>query len=802
MPEPKPPSAAAKTAAALAMNVKVLAALAVILLLAAAWTLLPLGEAESGTVPALSVESTGASAPAAGEVAHGVEVGASEGREALAVDAVGIAATEPTAPLNPERDLLVRVIDADGEPVVGEPVIVVHGRPAGRERWWLSATSEAPDGIARFVDYLGKQENERNEQGLAKFVGLDIVGFDPPRVALPSSGLPAEVPTLRVPPHAELLVRLVDQGGEAFPTSDWIHVTPLRSAGTASAGAERGDRASIYIEEASETRIPRVAPGTRLWVQVTPLGILADAEQVVPPLAAGERRTVELVMGATEAHVVGRVVHPDGSTVPARYLDVDLEPGRSVRVYGLGADGSFALPLDSLPIKEGFFVGNIAVSLRAPGAARSAVQKLTGTFQAVVPSDGGAHNVGNVILRPPPTIAAGRVTDTSGAPVEDVAITLYEKFNQREDPEDFGWNYVGVGIAYSDAEGRFDMKGTVDPGEYALRVQFSDWIDRGAHRFQAGARGIELVIDKKRTIVGQLLLPDGVDPALLEVRAHEEGASRERRAYMDWRTTADSAGNFTLLALRPEPVTVSVHLPGLPDPIAEIRGVQPRLDAGESIAQLNPWDLSRDVAGLSFDVRLADGKPMGSGFVALGGHVLAHREGRVSTVAPSAWGNELQVFAPGHVPALVAVTDDLTRVDLMRGPRVVVSLNAPLPEPPEGVFIEVSLEPEEPAWALPASAAYTPFTSTSRLGSDPIRCRPGDTSWELYGAGPGNYRPRWSLIRPGESPVDGARTVPLVNRGGRYEIVLGQGSRATRYVAEFDRDDWSAAMSRLTGERR
>lgn len=396
-----------------------------------------------------------------------------------------------------------------------------------------------------------------------------------------------------------------------------------------------------WFEGLSVRNIAAAERTPKFTLAVTPVGILADVWATVPPLEPGEHRFIELKFKETDPHLTGRLVDPEGRPLVPQEADVDLGSSRPLAMLDIDLDGSFVLPLDALGEHQGAISGTVVVTMRPAGTSMSAVERLSGTFEAIRPPGVHAYDVGDVVLRSAPLLAEGRVVTSDGAPVPSARVQLYRKINQRPGSSDFDWSIGRVEPAYTNADGRFELRSEVGGDEYALRAHCRDHMDRGAIRFQRGARGLEFVVDRKRSINGTLLLPKGSAPSQFEVRAREAGTSRERLMYATSSSTPDATGAFEVVDLRPEPVTVSVYLPGIEEPIAEVRVGVPRFDDSEPIGGLDPWDLTETMVPLDFRVFLANGEPLTTGFAAIGPYVLEHDDGRVRSAVPKVWGKEV-----------------------------------------------------------------------------------------------------------------------------------------------------------------
>jgi RNA polymerase sigma-70 factor (ECF subfamily) len=756
-----PPIVAPSTAplvVLVAMQAKLV--IAVVLVAVCAWLVSrpPAHPGPSAPVDALTADAT---------LAHSVDLdtpateGPTTSGRAQATTAAAATATPPAneiAPpaveLTPGRDLAVRVVDPAGAPIVGATVIVRSG-DGSAARDALRAVTSAPDGEVRFLNLaveVDRNWGDRESVSLA----LELVGDTKVGAALDVDALPAEPIVLVAPAHGRLDVRFVDAAGAPLMLDEWVYLTPYPPDPLQPREQRRGTRMGAYARHATTASFPIVEPGTVVLFEVYDNGIRRGTARELAPFVAGEVRALEVELGETLPHVVGRIVDETGAPVPARSIDVEFEPSGSARIYEVGADGSFALNVTRLQDATDEFAALLRVELQAPNSQRHEVQRLSGRFVARVPRDATPVDAGTVVMRAAPVILAGRIVDADGAPIDGAYISVYEKGNQRAEAEVFDWHFASVDYAYSDSEGQVVVQSDLPVGEYAARAHAEGWVDRGAQRFQLGVRGLEFVLDRAHFIRGRVHLPEGTRLEDLEVELRKEGASREWLTYATWRTGLAADGSFLLADVRPDVVSLQLKRIHSAATLAVIEGMTPTPTRDHVHPSLDPWDLAGDVVHITTRVHLADGRPAPIGLVAVGQYAAALENGHCDATFERSAGTEALFVAPGHIPTRLPLDSIPRRIDLVQGTPIEVSLASPPPAIPEGWSLELALRPDR--------FTFVPedhfINAGGRFGVVPealwlerIQTRPGESAWTLHAPEPGHYHATWLLSSPSADPT-------------------------------------------------
>lgn len=391
----------------------------------------------------------------------------------------------------PEAPLAVRVVDNAGDPAPGVDLtlrVPAGGSSVMTDTHHYEATTVGPSGLALFR--ISPQALPRK----AWDRGLTVVLREPlgrplqevmrrPR----SKDDPLE---LGLPGTGSLRVRLLDPRGDPMPG-------PL-SASVAALVPGAGRRSVHRSSEDGEVVFPYVGLGLPLEV-----GLASQAgrlEQVRVRTRSPEREgeTVEVAARLTEAfpELLGRALRVDGRPVP---------PGEELLLLTGFRDAQGVLHQPTWRVaseRGGRF--RVPVPHGGPGplwwrvvldTQEGAGAYAQGRLEPWPPA--GAADLGDVVLRPAPLVAAGRVVDPEGRPVPWARLVLDGAGAFSWEPEEgvrFGDEAV---TRYADAGGRFRLRAPGARSTLALTIAA-----QGRHRqavLAPGAREVvlELPQDKK-----------------------------------------------------------------------------------------------------------------------------------------------------------------------------------------------------------------------------------------------------------------------------------------------------------------
>ncbi len=302
--------------------------------------------------------------------------------------------------------------------------------------------------------------------------------------------------------------------------------------------------------------------------------------------------------------------------------------------------------------------------------------------------------VGDIEFTQMPLIAAGTVRDTGGTPLKGVDIQTGEKINVVEETGDFDWSFAGLGTAFTDTEGRFELRGILPPGEYALWPRLRGHQNRGFIAFQHGDRSVDLVLDVSTSLSGKVLLPTEVPEERIHVELRYHGVDPKQAFYHETVTSLGFEGEFLFQDLRPGHLDLIVRTGRLSEP-SHLQGdlvLEPGA-SGED-AQLPTIDL-RDKLRLIDVLVLGDaGDPVERGYVTIGERSYQLLEGRARVIT-RAGPADLVVRAPGYLESRTLAAKGQNILRLQRAIPVELRLSTDLPPAAPGLQVAVGLQPRE-----------------------------------------------------------------------------------------------------------
>ena len=687
-----------------------------------------------------------------------------------------------------DGNLRVIATDKAGHPLGGVPLGIFQLTSQSNLSRFIATTTGA-NGLGVFKGAAAElAEIAKSRPGDRFQVGLDVPGIDLEFVDLDLQAWPQEVVRLTVPDSGTLEIHIEDEEGAPVVAHNFIYVFPLFEKPSHPGYLHRGNRKSVLVTGVSKAILPFVPAGTKLRLTVHEQGLAGKGKLEVEALQPGEKRTVKMVVRGALPFVFGRVVLPNGEPVDAQFLKVKARSSGVSRVE-IQPGGGFLLPLSRWQPAHGARVTvRLRVQLPGPNGTSATGPTFSGEFDAAAPSTGEPTDVGDVVMHKAPVFASGIVIDEAGDPVQHANLSIYEKFNQRSDPEDFGWNISGLDYGYTDASGHFQMVGDKPPGEYAIGARARGYVGRGLVRFQSGTSNLVMHLDRERFLSGTLLLPDGADHAECVIVATTPGATREQNSGYNVKGTVAPGGKFTLTGLRRSAVSLTLKYGEEKVELASLHEILPTDSTSQKPRQLDPWDLREELRRIVFDVRLSDGSPATRGLVTYGKQLLPLQGGRVEVLAKTEENDDVFVVAPGHLPSVLTVRALPQEVHLLRGIPVRVAIDSRLPDPPDGTEVTFSLVRNGQGWI--------PWTAGKRghrglrpsLWREEISVQPGETEWTLYVPAEGSYRPSWRV----KHPVDPTARGRLYDLGfttirRHYEINVEEvGTGSQRWLVQPD----------------
>lgn len=411
--------------------------------------------------------------------------------------------------------------------------------------------------------------------------------------AVPSLPLVDPVPIIVEPRHFEGDELVLEV--PAFGTLDVLLVNRTREELTPDVAVEL--RLQVLLEPRPDAPSPSfwMGPFTaavsngRACFPFVPVGLTArlatspDAPFVrdfvdTPPLrSGGEVRTVELTLSRLKPRLSLRLIDAAGAPAAGSVFEV-CEVGRG-HLHGsdrdekpLTADSLGRLRLDL----ERFGRGDAGRTIRLISKAEPPRFVEVPVSVDAVPRH---LDLGDVMLQVAPVIAAGRVVNGAGAAIEGARVTAvvrdFDTSCALEDSKNV-----------SDTLGRFELRGVGFEGSMALAVRPPPGYRNGdAVEAVVGARDLEIVLDRSRSLCGEVRVDAGLealDGRLFAYPVDAAGAVLADGAPVHG-GTATGAATYRFVDLRRAPIEMKFVLTTETEPIF-VMNVPTARDEGDVMA--------------------------------------------------------------------------------------------------------------------------------------------------------------------------------------------------------------------------
>lgn len=342
------------------------------------------------------------------------------------------------------RALLVRVLNVDGKPTSGVKVQLGAGQFFG---YHGDAVSDARgDSLVRM------RMGVRQEQGM--WVEAQLAGA-PVRVDVPEPWPRAPI-ELRVP--ASGMLRVIAYDGKEQPRTDVQRVHLVW------AGHMRG----IDGDAESSGATFRVALGRRFDVEVELKGTAGRMQtSVVGPVRAGELVVCEVRATKGPPTALLRVRGLDGKPLAGTVVGVVFVGDKFARGEDVTTDGEGWLRMLLDNDKEG---ATELILLRRETDRRRRTQSSLGAVRIALPAEwkAGENTLAEATLQEEPVVAAGVVTDDTGKPMANVAVSTPASWNRQS--TSFSGSMFASEV-HTDAEGRFALRALDADDEVKLTVR-------------------------------------------------------------------------------------------------------------------------------------------------------------------------------------------------------------------------------------------------------------------------------------------------------------------------------------------
>lgn len=688
--------------------------------------------------------------------------------------------------LEPDQELLVRVVTADDQPAVKVPVNVAPygagGRMVGYFGWQAFAFTDT-DGNATIphVRALLEQfanQDEAKDQQLTWRVRALLPGSRDGGVVVDMAALPSEPVLLRLPPCGRIRVRAEFQ---QRPLPGFHHAFLHENAG------DEELRYPAY-------RMQKAGPDGAVLFEHVPLGRtyytgaygVALHQEFQGPTVVDQQVEVLLEPRPEVSLWRGRLVLPDGTPAAAVRAQLtlrgptieedqdfktdaeglfliaaghrnDADPDDAARDYGIQSIRVLTRPKDEPPLQ----------GTAAPRTLRPGMEEL-----------------GDIRLERPPVVVAGRVL-CGEKPFRGTIHLEVEKEQQAEGRRPVRWVDADEVRIWQNREGRFAAHGELPPGRYRLHASTEDALPIEPVEFRLGTEDLVVQIDLGSPVAASVLLPertqaDLVAAWLLPATEDRSAGPTPTKKPRELRTSPQlQAGErFDLMwpAVPSGTYTLELRTMTRLEPLVTIADLQVPLPEGGD-PRLVDIDLRSLVRTCTLALHDQDGKPLERAYgcaFPFGQVESARWDGQQFYEQPATLllppgPVDLLLTVQGFRPQRITCLGDRQAVRL--DPWPTVEVRPPAQEPPAGAHFTVRLQPA-------TQGAVEANYRSQWGGGDRAEHLAPSTNWQVFedglarlAIGDGAYQVQLRIRENGESvPVPIAAPSQVLSTDGR--IVL------------------------------
>jgi hypothetical protein len=552
------------------------------------------GETASASRPELPRDAAGSPGGSPDRIVPAAGLPASEPDQQVGVAAGTRAAVTALLPTTPRGwDLEVEVRDARGLAAAAVPLeLGWPGTSTGEDaRAETDAGGRAlfRDVPGRFPGQPGRKLRVRVALALAEELAQEL---------WPERPLAGPVRFV-LPPLGAVEVLVQEPGGAAAEDGTLVElglVRPGEPRDISPFSGERRERREAATRDGG-VLFAHVELGNELELTARRAGGNVRTREYLPgPRFPGERPRYTLLLGLDHPVLVFRAVDARGEPLRRRELLLELSTrsgwmiGNDERKTQSDQEGCFLVEL-AADYRDG---DRRSLTVSTEGEALGARVDLGRAFAA------GRNELGDLVLAPPPLIAAGRVLAGRERPV--AAFVRLEVPVHEDERRETIWYWDEVASAQADADGRFALHGHVD-GEQARLTAELEGLRSAPQTVAVGSQALEIWLLETGWVEGSVLLDPGVPPEKIQalLRRVEGGQPGADALVSETRgqTALGEDGRFRIGDQFPGLYELELQL-GDERPLLTIPGIELRAGQGSPDPRLDPIDLR----GRLFAVRI------------------------------------------------------------------------------------------------------------------------------------------------------------------------------------------------------
>ncbi|MFT6081309.1 MAG: hypothetical protein ACJAYX_002421 [Planctomycetota bacterium] len=428
------------------------------------------------------------------------------------------------------------------------------------------------------------------------------------------------------------------------------------------------------------------------------------------PAFRGDVVEVVITPSADSIWLQARLLDEQGAPAAMHYMTVQLHGEGLPRSQQFKTDGN-GLAMISIPTES-------AKPLELTSATISAIMPNTGYGKGHIPAmvlRPGMIDLGDIVLERGELVAAGQLLDGTEPYTKEIYVSL-QTFTATPQGDPPQWRDVHDHVAQIDANGHFEVRAKLSPGEHRLYFH-------GEHNqpvepvpFRVGDHDLVVQVPIAHALGASFLIPAGVDADAVQCRLISTNAQATSAGDQDRLTAMPQRAQAERCAVEWHGIlagtyTVELSLWAQPKPLAVVLDVViPAPTAGDP--RLADIDLRALVQVVTIELKEADGTPAnGSGAffpteqMASGkwhGYPVSHDTTRL-LLPPGPI--DLQIMLDGYQPAPVIGNGPKITTRVFEWPRVQVRLAEPT-KLPDGLKMMMQLDPINAAaenWYSPDS---------------------------------------------------------------------------------------------------
>jgi hypothetical protein len=384
-----------------------------------------------------------------------------------------------------------------------------------------------------------------------------VLGFDHPGVAIDGRDLPEAAVRVEVPGTGRLVVEV--WRGKAL----W---RAMASVQLFAAGTDRPNGTEQPLETgrgAGRVEFPHVALGRTYRVVPALHGMRLDPQEGAGPARPGDVATFRFVAKDDHPLLRARLLNEDGAPKAHQLVIVNLEVQGHNRTYHTSTDG---MGIIEQPLEDSF-VGSLlsSVVVACTTAGRNNGSMALCDPRQAVPQ--GMLDLGDLVLRPAPILAAGILVD-------DVGTALRRPLKIRPDGASLGGTGPQLHFAWRFGDrGTFAVRGLLAAENLVFSGRWQDFqpVD---HPFRRGASDLHIVVQRRPrlAVIVQHDLPVEAT-RLLELTARNEATGLTDTGAGGSEALAHDRIRLMLEMASAGRYTVEVRLETDLTPLATLRGV-------------------------------------------------------------------------------------------------------------------------------------------------------------------------------------------------------------------------------------